>query len=154
MVPIDRDRLKDKRNTIHTERYYAEAPILEGQIVMPGSHESFCVPSTLNAPVLGIAQNAVSLDDLAAYALDEGNIARIEVQVIMLGVYICLAGNAITFGRFVVSDAQGRAIEAEHIVADPRHILGKAMRHADGDGEQIHVFLNIYDDWDSNRGQT
>jgi len=122
-------------------RRIAETVIAEGNILKFGSAEHLVVANTLNGIPVGLALNSVTALEIAAYAADSSLIAPVEVDVQVAGFGVLLAGDAVTVGNFVKSDANARGIPITGDATD--WVLGKAYKSAAANGDEFHVLINL-----------
>ena len=124
----------------------ARGNILPSRFVqLDSSTECGCVQAGANADIIGVAQSGTNLPQVtgfvnAQYAATNGQ----QVMVAGLG-SICLveAGDRITPGQYLKSDANGRAVPIDTTATTIQNYGAIALQGASGAGEKIRVQVII-----------
>ena len=142
MVALHRESVEKHYKKVWGQvRRIAETVITEGDILKFGSAEYLVVASTANDIPAGLALNSVTALQIAAYAADKSVIAPVEVDVQVAGFGVLLAGDAVTAGNFVKSDANARGVLITGDGTD--WVLGKAYKSADANGDEFHILIDF-----------
>lgn len=139
-MTITNTRLKAHKNSLLEQTFLAESAVLDGQIVKPGATEGTVVPCGANEEPLGVACNGVTAAKIAAYEAETEGIESVEVIVMLVGIAPVLAGHAVAFNDWVISDANGRITPVTGDGTD--HIIGICMDAATGDEQESHILVN------------
>lgn len=126
----------------HSVRFFAETPIIEGQVVTLGTDDTEVIPSIVASVPLGIALNSVDAASIAAYGVD-GNQEHVACEVAVHGMVPVIAGAAIIMGAYVMSDANGRVVPLTFTTGVLEQMVGKAYNVAAGNGKATHIWINM-----------
>lgn len=142
-MTIEATRNKHMKKPLQELFFYAETPVLNGQIVMMGATEGTIVPCTANANPIGICFRTVTQETITSVDTDgskEGAVDLLNCPVCIIGIAPVLAGAELTMNQWVISDADGRAVPATLDGTD--NIIGICLDAATGDEINTHIQIH------------
>ena len=115
--------------------YEAGAAVNPCRIVKWGASDGLVIHGTDgSAPFVGVV-DSMGIDTGASYAADE------RLDVIREGIALVVAGDTITRGQWVTSDANGKAVAASLTPGTEVHVIGRAEVSAVA-GDVFEMYIN------------
>lgn len=128
-----------KVDEISLDKKFAQAAILEGQVVSLGTTDGTVIPCTNATIPYGVALNAVTAAQIAEYEAETKGTDTIEVVVALEGRTRVLGGEALDANTWVGVDVNGRVEDASPLT---RELIGFTVSACAGDGQECSIFIH------------
>lgn len=128
-----------KVDEISLDKKFAQAAILEGQVVSLGTTNGTVIPCTNVTVPYGVALNGVTAIQIGEYESELKGTDTIEVIVALEGRTRVLGGEELDANTWVGVDANGRVENASPLT---RELIGFTVSACAGDGHECSIFIH------------
>jgi hypothetical protein len=128
-----------KVDEISLDKKFAQAAILEGQVVSIGTTSGTVIPCTNATIPYGVACNGVTAIQIGEYQSELKGTDSIEVVVALEGRTRVLGGEPLAINTWVSVDANGRVVEGTPAMQE---LIGFTVTPCAGDGHQCSIFIH------------